>query len=415
MGAFAAAAGGFLQSYSACAIAGALIFISREFALSPSQEGLAAGIILLGAMAGSFAAGYFADRWGRRLTLMGGAFLYLICNLPFAAMSHFSLFLLCRFATGIAVGMTSLTVPLYLAETAPAEKRGRIVSLYQLAVTLGTVAAYLMGWVFASSGNWRALFLCTAAPALIQGICLVFVPDSAPVRFRPHHASPWKHLLSPLFRKEIWVGVLLVLFQQWGGINAIVYFTPLIFQEAGFRELSFAMIATFAMGVLNAAATLAALFLVDRTGRRALLLSSQAGASASLFLLSAAFFFPSLQGCVPWAVISFMCFYAVGLGPIPWVLISEMYPLAIRAKAMSAMTLLSWFSNFAVVASFPSWLASWGFAPLFGLYALIGTAALICFWIYVPEMKGSKLDGAESVAHSEADGMNDVNGSIGST
>ncbi len=359
------------------------------------QEGLAAGMILLGALIGSPVASTLADRYGRRKALMIAAFLYIVCNLPFLFLSHFSLFLLCRFATGIAVGITSLTVPLYLAEIAPPSRRGAFVSLFQLAVTMGTMGAYFVNWMFASSGNWRAMFLCTIIPAFLQGVCLFFIPESAPPCLREEKASSWQTLFSPLFRKGLWIGALLVLFQQWGGINAIIYFTPLIFQEAGLASVSQGITITLGFGAANVLATLFALFFIDRAGRRLLLLVSQAGAFVSLVALSCSFVLPDGSFLAPWALVSFMVFFAIGLGPIPWVLISEIYPLKIRAKAIGAMTFICWLSNFIVVATFPSWLDSWGFAQIFGFYAFVGALAFFCFWRSVPETKGKTLEEIE--------------------
>ena len=257
LSALIAALGGFLQSYAASVIAGAILFLSPEFGLSPAQEGLAAAMILIGALFGSTFASNLADRLGRKKTLLISAWLFCISNLPILFTHSFSMLLTLRFITGIAAGISSLTVPLYLAEIAPPSKRGAFVSFFQLLVTIGTLVAYFINLVLISSGNWREMLFFTVIPAIIQGIALLFVPESPKWLFgkglveksaetlRSLHeengfalqasfnelGGTWKTVLAPFFRKGIWLGVALVVFQQWCGINAIVYFAPKIFQS----------------------------------------------------------------------------------------------------------------------------------------------------------------------------------------
>lgn len=418
---FVASISGFLQSYAASVIAGALLFITKEFHLTPAQEGLAASMILLGALCGSLSTGYLADRFGRRAVLFFSAVTFVASNLPIFFISSFSTLLFLRFLTGIAAGMTSLSCPLYLAEIAPPSKRGAFVGSFQLSVTLGIVAAYLINLEFADTANWRLMLACTAFPAVFQIVALFFIPESPkwlfgagllkkgiatqealhseddfpPREQKELAASSWKTMFFPVFHKGLLIGISLVVLQQWCGINAIIYFAPKIFQNAGFADAKSAIAVSLGLGVINFLATVISLFLIDRLGRRTLLLFSQGGAGLGLLFFTLTFVLPGLSFLAPFALLFFLSTYAVGLGPLPWVLVSEIYPLAIRAHAIAVMTFLSWISNFLVVFTFPRFLSSWGPSWIFASYSAI---SLVSFWLFfriIPETKGKSFEEIE--------------------
>jgi sugar porter (SP) family MFS transporter len=419
---FVASLSGFLQSYATCAIAGALLFIVKEFSLTPTSEGLAASIIILGAILGSLSTGYFADKFGRRAVLLFSAVLYAASNIPILFISSFPLLLFLRFTTGIAAGITSLACPLYLAEIAPPAKRGAFVGCFQLAVTIGTLIAYALNLEFAISENWRFMLFFTAIPAAFQAALLFTVPESPKwllgsgqtkkgtvalkalqtggggpsLKNHEQEKSSWRHLFLPLFRKGMIIGISLVVLQQWCGINAIIYFAPKIFQEAGFASVKGAILATLGLGCINFAATVAAIFLIDRLGRRTLLLFSQGGVAMSLLFFTATFIFPSHYFFSVLCLIFFIFSFSIGLGPITWVLVSEIYPLSIRAHAIALMTFLSWLSNFLVVFLFPYLLASWSGSGAFGLFSLIAIGAFFLFQWTIPETKGKSLEEIET-------------------
>ena len=377
-------------------------------------------MILLGALFGSISTGYFADRYGRRSVLFFSAILFVISNVPVLFISSLPALLLLRFVTGIAAGITSLSCPLYLAEIAPPTKRGAFVGSFQLAVTLGTLIAYALNLQFAESGSWRVMLFFTAVPAAFQAVALFFIPETpkwlfgsgqiekgaavlgslhTEVDFPVHEEKPgalkWNSLFKPYFRKGLWIGICLVVLQQWCGINAIVYFAPSIFQNAGFADAKSAIGVTFGLGVANFISTLLALFLIDRLGRRILLLISQGGVALSLIFFTATCIFPGYSFLSVLSLIFYILTYAIGLGPIPWVVISEIYPLVIRAHGIAVMTFLSWLSNFLVVYTFPRFIASWGAAWTFAIYTAI---SLIAFWIFyriIPETKGKSLEEVE--------------------
>lgn len=428
--AFIASLGGFLQSYVTCVIAGALCFICKEFSLSSLQEGFAASVILLGALLGTVICGYLADRLGRRLCLLIAAFLYLITSLPILLIETLPSLLILRFTIGIAVGMTSTLCPLYLAEIAPASKRGAFVTSFQFLVSLGTLAAYGVNLAFATSGNWRSMLALAAAASAFQGISLFFFPESpkwlvkvgenqkaglvlkklysdrslsTPLSKETIPGIEWRELFNPSLRFILFLGLALSFLQQGCGINAVTYFTPKIFKEAGFETPNTAMIATLVIGIINLLSTFYSFFLVDKIGRRKLLIISQWGVAFCLAFLSLSFA-THIEAIDLIAVIALMVYigsYSLGLGPVIWVVLSEIYPSSIRAKALSIMTFFSWASNYLVVLTFPHLLSFTGISFTLLLYLVISAVALWIFYRYLPETKGKSLEELEKLAFSK--------------
>jgi MFS transporter, SP family, galactose:H+ symporter len=418
---FVAALSGFLQGYAISVIAGGLLFIVKEFSLKPASEGLAASMILIGAFFGSLSTGYLADRFGRRPILMFSAILYVASNLPMLFISSYPAFLFLRFITGIAAGINSLACPLYLAEIAPPPKRGAFVGAFPLAMAFGILIGYVLNLEFAPSENWRFMFFFTAIPAAFQAAMLFFVPESPKWLYgsgqtekgtavlRSLHSgddllpekhelakSSWRALFSPVFRKGLYIGISLLVMQQWCGINAIINFAPKIFQQAGFASVQDAIVATLGLGVINFGGTMLALLLIDRLGRRILLLFSQVGVVLSLLFFTATFIFPGYSWLSILCLVIYTFTFAIGLGPIPWVLVSEIYPLSIRAHGIAMMTFLNWLSNFLVVFLFPGILASWGGSGAFGLFTVIALGAFFLFLKIIPETKGKTLEEIEA-------------------
>lgn len=394
--AFIASLGGFLQSYVACIIAGALIFIANEFELSPMNQGNIAAIILIGALTGSLMTGYLADRIGRKKTLLLSSAIYLITAVSVFAISQFHALMILRFATGLAVGMTSIVVPMYLAEIAPPAKRGAFVSFFQLFVTIGTLAAYFVNLMFTKQGNWKMMFFFAAIPAAIQMLGFISFPESPKW---PVEKKESKSLFTSRFSFLILIGFVLSAFQQFTGINAVVYFTPKIFNEAGFSDPKDAIFATFLVGIMNVIATLTTVFLIDRFGRRKLLLISQIGVIITLLILILSFAtdWPIVDKMAVGGVILYIFSYSLGLGPIVWVLISEIFPGSVRAKALAFCTFTSWLTNYLVVLSFPSLLASFGPPWSFGIYATLTLMAYFFCLRYIPETKGKTLEELEKL------------------
>lgn len=396
----------FIQSYITCAIAGALPFIAREFDLAPTQEGHASSFLLLGGLAGSLTSGYLANRFGRKKCFFLAMGIYVASTSVSFGISSYEQLLIVRFITGLAVGLTMSLAPMYLAEIAPPAKRGAFVTLYQLSLTIGTFAAYGDNSYFTASGNWRAMFFSAAPLALFLFFALFSLPESpkwlakkqgktAPApEAQSSASSPQKTHRTRLL---LLIGIVLCVSQQLSGIGAVVYFTPKILKESGFTSDSQAILATLIMGVANCLATFLSLFLIDRVGRRTLLLTSQAGLIGSLvvFILSSLSENPWVDRFALICLMTFIFSYSLGLGPITWVLISEIYPIAIREKAMAFLTFLNGLSNYVVVFTFPVCCAQIGSPMTFVVYTVITLGAFLFSLRYVPETKGKSLEELE--------------------
>jgi sugar porter (SP) family MFS transporter len=308
----------------------------------------------------------------------------------------------------------------------PAKIRGALVSLNQLAITVGIGVAYFVDYAFAASESWRWMFASAVFPALVLLIGMIFLPESprwlARKGFRERALENFRRLgrgdeaeaeladveaalqeeqegfgilLKPGFRVAVLVGVCLGIFQQITGINTIVYYSPAILQMSGYPSAKAAILAAAVIGVVNILITLVSIALVDRLGRRILLLVSTAGMAVSLGLVGMAFHQKAASGVVFYEVIGYMVSFGIGLGPVMWLLISEIYPTKIRGKAMSLATLSVWGSNWIVAGTFLSLLNHAGPARTFWLYALICVAAFIFCYIFVPETKGRTLEDIE--------------------
>lgn len=424
--AFVASLGGFLQSYVTCIIAGSLIFITNEFQLTPLKQGNIASFILIGAICGSISAGFLADWIGRRHTLILSALIYVITAVSVFAINSFPYLMILRFATGLAVGITAILVPIYLAEIAPPAKRGAFVSFYQFSVTMGTLVAYMVNLIIAKNGDWRMMFFVAAIPAAFQLSAFLFFPESPRwllSRSRDAEAKrvmeqiggdfvavqsatdklPQESLFSSRFFFLIAIGLVLSAFQQFSGINAIAYFAPKIFSESGFAAKD-AIIATVLVGITNVISTFLTILLIDRFGRRKLLLVSQLGVIIMLATLIFSFAIQSffINVLATGAVVFYVFFYSLGFGPIVWVLISEIFPIAVRAKGLAFCTFISWMSNYLVVLTFPNLVASLGPAGTFAIYGVLTLLAFLFCVRYIPETKGKSLEQIEKLlVHSK--------------
>jgi MFS family permease len=267
-------------------------------------------------------------------------------------------------------------------------KRGAFVTAFQLFVCLGTLAAYGVNAVFSESGEWRWMLFAVSFPAALQLAGFFFFPESPrwlSARGKKEEL-PQERLFSKRFSLLIAIAVVLTSFQQFSGINAIVYFMPKIFNGAGLAPGD-AIFATLIVGVVNVFSTLISIFLIDRLGRLKLLLISQMGVVLSLLALV----FSSAS------IFAYIFLYSLGLGPIVWVLISEIFPTSVRAKALVLATFVSWMSNYLVVLSFPSLLFSIGNSWTFSLYALLSLAAFVFYKKFIPETKGKSLEELEKI------------------
>ncbi len=429
-----AALGGLLFGYDTGVISGALLFLREAFHLSSLMLGVVTSIALAGAAGGAAVAGRLADRFGRRPVLLATALIFVSGALVSALAVDLPILLAGRFLVGIGIGGASMLTPLYLAEIAPAPQRGALVSLNQLAVTLGILASYLVGYALAAAGAWRWMLGLGGVPGVILAIGMVFLPETprwlaghghldraraALLQLRGHptgidaelaelradltataQALPESHLTHAAARMPLIVGVGLAIFQQITGINTVIYFAPTIFQASGLSSASAAILATAGIGIVNVLMTMVAIWLVDRVGRRMLLLWGLAGMGVSLCLLSLGFILghgPALGWMTAASLTAYIGFFAIGLGPVFWLLISEIFPMAIRARGMSAATIANWLSNLVVALTFLDLAALLGHAGVFLLYAALTFAGLVFAYRLVPETKGLSLEAVQAL------------------
>lgn len=422
---------GLLFGYHMAVISGALIFLSPAFHLGLAEQEVVVSILLIGSIVGAAVAGTLADKLGRQKTLLIASVVFILGALTIGFSPTYVWLIVGRLISGFAVGLVSLAAPLYIAEISPPQLRGTFVSLHQLAITVGILLSFFVDYLLASSSSWRLMFIVGAIPALIQLVCLFFLGETPPWLFKrgkesqavallqklrlgkgwmhqidamkqvasPHKTGGWKHLLTPKVRFVLLIGLFLSVFQQITGINTVTYYAPKIFEFAGAESASIALAATLMVGIVNVVATAVAVWLLDRVGRRILLLIGSAGMVISLLLLSAAFFFHSAwtQTTALLSVMGYVAFFAIGLGPVTWVLLSELYPLKIRSHAMTVAMFSNWGSNYLISMTFLGLVQRWGAEGTFLLYAFM---SLIAFWFifrYVPETKGKSLEEIESI------------------
>jgi SP family galactose:H+ symporter-like MFS transporter len=415
-----AASGGLLFGYHTVILAGILDHVKSEFKLSDLDQGFLVSVVLLGGLVGALFAGSAADRWGRKKILVLTAALFCIGTL-IQATSYTYLMLFCgRFLTGIAVGISSVVSPVYLAEVAPPHRRGSFVSTYQLLVAGGILLAYAIDFVFEQHSDWRLVFYIGFIPSFLQLMCLFFIPETpgwllsqmkttTAIDSLKHlredkdwvgHlgemeqvADPQKKMkLEPHLKRLLVIGLLLSIFQQITGVNTVFYYAPKIFAK---EATASPLLVTLVIGVAGFLSTILSIIFLDRLGRRVFLL---AGVSAMLFgqiLLIFSVYSP-LLGII--GALSYVVGFAIGLGPILWVLLSEIYPLHIRGRAMGIALFANWLFNYLISLTFLLLLNKLGFSGTFGLYSIFSILCLLFVYFFIPETKGKSLEEIEILA-----------------
>jgi len=426
--------GGLLFGYDTGVISGAQLFFQNDFSLSTFalEEMVAAG--LAGAAAGALLGGRLADIFGRRTLLIFTALIFaagaIICAV---AMSSAVLF--CgRVIVGVGIGLSSGTVPVYISEVSPPDARGWTVSLFQLAITIGILLAYLVDYAFANvAQGWRWMFGLSVVPAAVFALGMLYLPESPRWLVRRGQSDRARAILSrirggadvaaefgeiesslvhaeergnlhdllnPALRPALAVGIGLAIFQQITGINTVIYYAPKIVQAAGISSASGAILTTAGIGTVNVLMTIVSMWLIDRIGRRPLLLTGIAGMVLTLGTLGWAFYSASPGGALAWlAVISIMVYvasFAISLGPIFWLLIAEIYPLKVRSSTEGIAATFNWGSNLVVSLTFLSLLGAIGATRTFWLYGLFAIGAWFFSFYLVPETKGRTLEEIEA-------------------
>jgi sugar porter (SP) family MFS transporter len=426
-----AALSGILFGYDTGVVSGAILFMNDEFHLSAHTNGIVVSAVLLGALMGALCSGQLADQLGRKKLLIADAIIFIVGTLATATGDSILSITIGRIIVGVAIGVASYVAPLYISEIAPAKYRGALVSLNQLAITIGILLSYVVDYYFAQFGAWRLMFAAGIIPALGFFIGLMYLPDSprwiasrgetskalsilerihgnkelaaneltAIQDSLKHQKQSWRMLFSPAVRSTLTIGVGLAVIQQVTGINTIIYYAPTIFKMAGFQSASSAILATMSIGVIFVLFTLVALPLIDTLGRRPLLLIGLTGMTLSLMVLSWAFHFTTPLPSLKWIAISSMLVYiacfAFSLGPIMWLMIAEIYPLKVRGLGCSLATAANWGSNMLVAYTFLSLIEIVGASGTFLLYAVISMAGIAFIYFLVPETKSVTLEQIE--------------------
>jgi len=432
-----AALGGFLFGYDTGIIGGALLFIKEDFKASEFEQQAIVGSILVGAIVGAILAGYLARRISRRWTMVTAGAIYVVAGLGCAISQDVWQLLIARFALGIAVGTASFVAPMYIAELVPKRVRGGLVSFNQLMITIGILLAYISSWIFKDvSGDWRWMFAVAAIPGAALALGMLFLPYSPrwlveqgrdddardvlrkirdedgideeieEIKDVTKEEKSLRDLLAPKVRPMLVVGLGLAIFQQIVGINTVIYYAPTILTFTGLEAKSAITQALF-IGLTNVVFTIVAVLLLDKVGRRVFLLAGTATLTVALVLLGIFFYFPGLKESAPHlglaALLLYIAGFAIGLGPIFWLMISEIYPLAIRPAAMSVATVTNWTFNFAVSFTFLTVVSALGRPGAFWLYAGFSVLAILFFWRFVPETKDQTLEEIEQELGSDTD------------
>lgn len=423
-----AAIGGLIFGFDTAIVAGATRYMKEQFTLNSLQEGWAVAVVLIGCMFGAGLAGPVSDRIGRRRFMRISAALFLVSAAGCALPRTIAEFVVFRFVGGLGIGSAAVLSPLYIAEIAPARVRGALVSVNQLAIVTGILLAYLVNWLFAGAGpsNWRWMYAMGAIPSVVFLLLLLRIPESPRWLVRKGREEEarivltradtaeaaagaireikdalsleegsFREIFRPAFRRPLLIAVALAVFQQVTGINAILYYAPRIFEDAGFARMS-AIGQSTIVGLVNMLFTVVAIVLADKVGRRPLLLVATGGMGVSLVLLGAAFKAPVLPASALLLVILvYIAFFASAMGPLVWVVMAEIFPIKVRGSAMGLATVVLWLADFAVTLTFPVISDRFHPATAFWLYAAMCALALVFMLAYLPETKGRTLEEIE--------------------
>jgi sugar porter (SP) family MFS transporter len=432
---FFGALGGVLFGYDTGVISGAILFITKDFKPSPFLTGAIVAGLLLGAMIGAALAGPLSDRFGRRRVIMAAAVIFTVGALAAAVSPGIWTLIASRFVLGLAVGSAALVVPLYLSEIAPTNIRGAISSLNQLMIVVGILTAFIVNAALASSGNWRLMVGAAVIPSLILLVGMAFMPETPRFLVRKGEEGEAREVLEELrsedepeqeireireveeqergsarselradwVRPALVVAIGLAVFQQLIGINTIIYYAPTTLTNVGYGPEA-AIYANLVIGVVNVVMTVIAIRIVDRVGRKPMLLGGLVGMVSSLTVLGVSLLLlaePKAPGD-PAAIITLACLacfiaaFAVTWGPVVWVMLPEVLPLSVRGTALGIAIFLHWLANFAVSQTFPLLLKGLGPGPVFLGYAFVGVLAFLFVKTLVTETKGRSLEEIES-------------------
>jgi sugar porter (SP) family MFS transporter len=424
-----------LFGYDNGIIGAALLFIPRDLPLTPWQKGAVVSATVFGAMLGALGSGPAADRQGRQRILLVAGVVFTIGALGAGVAASVDMLMAFRFILGLGIGIASVMVPLYLAEMAPARDRGTVTSLNQYMIIVGTALAAALGYALAFAGSWRWMLLIGVFPAVVLMVGMLAMPDTPRSLIRrgqpdqaravlvglrgdtadterefaeitslerqQHDSHSLALLSAPWVRRLLLLGALLAVFQQITGINAIVYYAPTILTGFGVSDTT-ALLFGFLNGLVNIGtiALVVRAKVVDRRGRKPVLLAGLVGMSASLFAVGAAVLILPTNSTALFAIAAaaFVVFtntFSATWGPVLWVMLAEIFPLAVRGAAMAIATLFNWLAAFVISLTFPSFVAFAGIGSAFIVFAVIGVVLFPVVWWMVPETKQRSLESLE--------------------
>lgn len=447
-----AATGGLLFGFDTGVISGAIPFLQKDFAIDDSMIELITSAGLVGAIAGALFCGKVTDYLGRKKVILASAVIFAVGAVWSGVAPDPLNLILARLFLGIAIGVSSFAVPLYIAEISPTRIRGTLVSMFQLMITLGVLVSYLSDLFFADEALiscWRPMFYVGVIPAMILLVGMFFMPESPrwllskkrtdeglailrkiegdeaaeglahsigeEIEKSKGETSKWSELLKPSLRMPLMIAIGIMFFQQFVGINTVIYYSPKIFFMAGFDGAISAIWAAVGVGVVNLVATFVSVYFVDRLGRRKLYFIGLSGIVLSLVALATSFIFcDSLGETGKWMTVLFMflyvAFFAISIGPLGWLIISEVFPQRVRGLGASVGSLSVWGFNSVVSFTFFKIVNALTIpgteialngeqmgnpAGAFGFYGLIALLALVWGYFYVPETKGVSLEKIE--------------------
>ncbi|MDQ3682410.1 MAG: sugar porter family MFS transporter [Bacteroidota bacterium] len=424
--AFSAAMGGYLFGFDFAVISGALPFLREQFGLTEYWEGFATGSLALGAIIGCVLAGKLADVYGRKKTLLCAALIFMVSSLGMAFSPNLSFFIAARFIAGAGVGMASMISPMYIAEVSPAKYRGRMVAVNQLTIVIGILLTNLINYSLRNNGDdaWRWMFGLGVIPSAVFVLGVFILPESpywliqkkeetkalnvlkktAGTEYADETLSAIKNSftehkktkLAELFQKQwipfVIIGVVLAVFQQFCGINVVFNYTSNIFEAIGANKDD-QLLQTVFIGVVNLLFTLLAMALVDKLGRKPLMLIGSIG--LAVLYIATALLLQSKSASVAYVLLTAIGVYAVSLAPVTWVLIAEIFPSRIRSAGISFSVLCLWAAYFILTFTFPVLAKNVGMHNTFFIYSFICVVGFIFIIRKVPETKGKSLEQIE--------------------
>ncbi len=432
--------GGLLFGYDTGVINGSLKFVQLKFGLSAAMKGFAASSALIACIFGAAFVGILSDYLGRKKVLLISAVLFLVSGIGTAIPRNITEFIIFRFIGGLGVGAASMVSPMYIAEITPARIRGRMVSVNQFAIIFGMLVVYFVNYFIARGGDenwntqtgWRWMFGSEALPSLLLLVLIMVVPESPRWLTKQnqrdkalqilrrvggdefarkemqmieetitHESSSLSQLFLPGMRIVLIIGVVLAVLQQITGINVFLYFGSEIFEKLGGEKIDAALLQQVIVGATNLLFTVIAIWTVDKLGRKPLMIIGAAGMGISLFAMGLAGYFQAMGLWLLIFVLGYIACFALSVGPVTWVILSEIFPTKIRGRAMAIATVCLWLANTIVSQTFPMMdenkflIEKFNHGFPFFIYGAMCVILMVFMWRFVPETKGESLEEIE--------------------